>query len=136
MCSAAAAAIAVASYIVPWNAFPARGGVLLYLRQEGRGIGLSAKLHAYKLQEQGLDTVDANLRLGFPPDLRDYGVGAQILRDLGIRKLRLLTNNPQKIVGLAGHGLCIEERIPLSIPPQDDNRRYLETKRDRMGHEL
>lgn len=112
------------------------GGVLLYLRQEGRGIGLSAKLHAYKLQEQGLDTVDANLRLGFPPDLRDYGVGAQILRDLGIRKLRLLTNNPQKIVGLAGHGLCIEERIPLSIPPQDDNRRYLETKRDRMGHEL
>ncbi len=112
------------------------GGVLLYLRQEGRGIGLSAKLHAYKLQEQGLDTVDANIRLGFPPDLRDYGVGAQILRDLGVRKLRLLTNNPQKIVGLAGHGLCIEERIPLSIPPQDDNRRYLETKRDRMGHEL
>ena len=112
------------------------GGVLLYLRQEGRGIGLSAKLHAYKLQEQGLDTVDANVRLGFPPDLRDYGVGAQILRDLGVRKLRLLTNNPQKIVGLAGHGLCIVERVPLSIPPQEDNRRYLETKRDRMGHEL
>ena len=112
------------------------GGVLLYLRQEGRGIGLSAKLHAYKLQEQGLDTVDANIRLGFPPDLRDYGVGAQILRDLGVRRLRLLTNNPQKIVGLAGHGLCIVERIPLSIPPQDDNRRYLETKRNRMGHEL
>ncbi|MCH5284931.1 MAG: bifunctional 3,4-dihydroxy-2-butanone-4-phosphate synthase/GTP cyclohydrolase II [Akkermansiaceae bacterium] len=110
------------------------GGVILYLRQEGRGIGLAAKLHAYKLQEQGLDTVDANIKLGFPPDLRDYGVGAQILRDLGIRRLRLLTNNPCKIVGLSGHGLEITEQVPLSIPPHDDNRRYLDTKRDRMGH--
>ncbi len=110
------------------------GGVILYLRQEGRGIGLSAKLHAYKLQEQGLDTVDANIRLGFPPDLRDYGVGAQILRDLGVRKLRLLTNNPKKIVGLSGHGLEIVEQVPINIPPNADNRRYLETKRDRMGH--
>ena len=112
------------------------GGIILYLRQEGRGIGLSAKLHAYKLQEQGLDTVDANIRLGFAPDLRDYGVGAQILRDLGVRRLRLLTNNPRKIVGLSGHGLEIAEQVPLSIPAHDDNRRYLETKKERMGHIL
>ena len=112
------------------------GGIILYLRQEGRGIGLSAKLHAYKLQEQGLDTVDANIRLGFAPDLRDYGVGAQILRDLGVRRLRLLTNNPRKIVGLSGHGLEIVEQLPLSIPPHEDNRHYLETKRRRMGHKL
>ena len=111
-----------------------QGGVILYLRQEGRGIGLSAKLHAYKLQEQGLDTVDANIKLGFAPDLRDYGVGAQILRDLGVRQLRLLTNNPRKIVGLSGHGLEIVEQVPISIPPHEDNRRYLETKRERMGH--
>ena len=110
------------------------GGIILYLRQEGRGIGLAAKLHAYKLQEQGLDTVDANIELGFPPDLRDYGVGAQILRDLGVRRLRLLTNNPRKIVGLSGHGLEIVEQLPIAIPPHDDNRRYLETKRERMGH--
>lgn len=110
------------------------GGILLYLRQEGRGIGLSAKLHAYKLQEQGMDTVDANIRLGFAPDLRDYGVGAQILRDLGVQKLRLLTNNPKKIVGLAGHGLEIVEQMPISIPAHADNKHYLETKRDRMGH--
>ncbi|MBQ9095882.1 MAG: GTP cyclohydrolase II [Akkermansia sp.] len=110
------------------------GGVLLYLRQEGRGIGLSAKLHAYKLQEQGLDTVDANIELGFAPDLRDYGVGAQILRDLGITKLRLLTNNPKKIVGLAGHGLEVVEQMPISIPAHEDNKAYLDTKRDRMGH--
>jgi len=110
------------------------GGIILYLRQEGRGIGLSAKLHAYKLQEQGLDTVDANIKLGFAPDLRDYGVGAQILRDLGARHLRLLTNNPRKIVGLAGHGLDVVEQLPISIPPNEDNRHYLETKRDRMGH--
>lgn len=110
------------------------GGVLLYLRQEGRGIGLSAKLHAYKLQEEGLDTVDANIQLGFAPDLRDYGVGAQILRDLGVRKLRLLTNNPRKIVGLAGHGLSIEEQMPISIPAHADNKHYLDTKRERMGH--
>lgn len=112
------------------------GGIILYLRQEGRGIGLSAKLHAYKLQEQGLDTVDANIKLGFAPDLRDYGVGAQILRDLGVRQLRLLTNNPRKIVGLSGHGLEIIEQVPLSIPAHEDNRRYLETKKERMGHLL
>ncbi len=110
------------------------GGVILYLRQEGRGIGLSAKLHAYKLQEQGLDTVDANIKLGFAPDLRDYGVGAQILRDLGVRKLRLLTNNPRKIVGLAGHGLEVVEQMPISIPAHADNKHYLDTKRERMGH--
>lgn len=110
------------------------GGVILYLRQEGRGIGLSAKLHAYKLQEQGLDTVDANIQLGFAPDLRDYGVGAQILRDLGVRKLRLLTNNPRKIVGLTGHGLTIEEQLPINIPAHEDNKHYLDTKRNRMGH--
>ena len=110
------------------------GGIILYLRQEGRGIGLSAKLHAYKLQEQGLDTVDANIELGFAPDLRDYGVGAQILRDLGVRKLRLLTNNPRKIVGLAGHGLEVVEQMPISIPAHDDNKHYLDTKRERMGH--
>ena len=112
------------------------GGVILYLRQEGRGIGLAAKLHAYKLQEQGLDTVDANIQLGFAPDLRDYGVGAQILRDLGVRHLRLLTNNPRKIVGLSGHGLDVVEHLPISIPPNEDNAHYLETKRDRMGHML
>ena len=111
-----------------------QGGVILYLRQEGRGIGLSAKLHAYKLQEQGLDTVEANIKLGFAPDLRDYGVGAQILRDLGIRKLRLLTNNPRKIVGLAGHGLEVVEQMPISIPAHEDNKHYLDTKRERMGH--
>ena len=110
------------------------GGVILYLRQEGRGIGLSAKLHAYKLQEQGLDTVDANIQLGFAPDLRDYGVGAQILRDLGVRKLRLLTNNPRKIVGLTGHGLTIEEQLPINIPAHEHNKHYLDTKRERMGH--
>ena len=110
------------------------GGVILYLRQEGRGIGLSAKLHAYKLQEQGLDTVDANIKLGFAPDLRDYGVGAQILRDLGVRKLRLLTNNPRKIVGLAGHGLEVVEQMPINIPAHEDNKHYLDTKRERMGH--
>lgn len=112
------------------------GGVLLYLRQEGRGIGLSAKLHAYKLQEQGLDTVEANIRLGFPPDLRDYGIGAQILRDLGVRHLRLLTNNPKKIIGLEGHGLDVIEQVPISIPPNESNAFYLETKRDKMGHTL
>lgn len=112
------------------------GGVLLYLRQEGRGIGLSAKLHAYKLQEQGLDTVEANIRLGFPPDLRDYGIGAQILRDLGVRHLRLLTNNPKKIIGLEGHGLDVVEQVPISIPPNESNAFYLETKRDKMGHTL
>jgi len=111
-------------------------GVIIYLRQEGRGIGLSAKLKAYKLQDQGFDTVDANIKLGFAPDLRDYGVGAQILRDLGIRKLRLLTNNPKKVMGLKGHGLEIVEQVPLSITPHKDNCKYLSTKKERMGHTL
>ena len=110
------------------------GGVILYLRQEGRGIGLSAKLHAYKLQEQGYDTVDANIKLGYAPDLRDYGVGAQILRDLGVRHLRLLTNNPLKIQGLSGHGLDVVEHVAISIPAHADNQHYLDTKRERMGH--
>ena len=110
------------------------GGVILYLRQEGRGIGLSAKLHAYKLQEQGYDTVDANIKLGFPPDLRDYGVGAQILRDLGVRHLRLLTNTPLKIQGLSGHGLDVVEHVPISIQAHAQNKHYLDTKRERMGH--
>jgi len=110
-------------------------GVVLYMKQEGRGIGLVNKLRAYKLQdEQGLDTVEANLALGFQMDHRDYGIGCQILRDLGIRKLRLMTNNPRKRVGLAGYGLEIVERVPIEIPPNEVNRRYLLTKRDRMGH--
>ena len=112
------------------------GGVLLYLRQEGRGIGLPAKIHAYKLQEQGLDTIEANEKLGFPSDLRDYGMGAQILHDLGVRRIRLLTNNPRKVVGLEGYGLEISEQLPLSLPPNIHNLRYLETKRLRMGHTL
>jgi 3,4-dihydroxy 2-butanone 4-phosphate synthase/GTP cyclohydrolase II len=111
-------------------------GVLLYLRQEGRGIGLLAKLKAYKLQEEGLDTQDANIALGFPPDLRDYGVGAQILVDLGIKRLRLMTNNPRKVIGLEGYGLEITERVPLEFPPNEHNRRYLETKCCKMGHVL
>jgi 3,4-dihydroxy 2-butanone 4-phosphate synthase/GTP cyclohydrolase II len=111
-------------------------GVLLYLRQEGRGIGLLAKLKAYKLQEQGLDTQDANIALGFPPDLRDYGVGAQILVDLGVKKIRLLTNNPRKMIGLEGYGLEITERVPLEFPPNEHNKRYLETKCCKMGHVL
>jgi 3,4-dihydroxy 2-butanone 4-phosphate synthase/GTP cyclohydrolase II len=111
-------------------------GVILYMRQEGRGIGLPAKLHAYRLQEQGLDTVDANLKLGFPMDLRDYGVGAQMLCDLGLKKIRLLTNNPKKVVGLQGYGLEIVEQLPVKIRPNPHNARYLKTKKERMGHAL
>ncbi|MBK1827002.1 bifunctional 3,4-dihydroxy-2-butanone-4-phosphate synthase/GTP cyclohydrolase II [Haloferula rosea] len=112
------------------------GGVLLYLRQEGRGIGLAGKIHAYKLQEQGLDTIEANEKLGFSADLRDYGMGAQILQDLGVGKIRLLTNNPKKVVGLEGYGLEIVEQLPISLPSNPHNERYLETKRDRMGHKI
>jgi 3,4-dihydroxy 2-butanone 4-phosphate synthase/GTP cyclohydrolase II len=111
-------------------------GVLLYLSQEGRGIGLLNKLRAYKLQEEGLDTVDANLRLGLPADLRDYGIGAQILVDLGLRRIRLLTNNPKKLVGLAAYGLEMIERVPIQIPPGERNRAYLRAKRDKLGHML
>jgi 3,4-dihydroxy 2-butanone 4-phosphate synthase/GTP cyclohydrolase II len=111
-------------------------GVLVYLRQEGRGIGLINKLKAYALQDQGLDTVEANLALGFPPDLREYGVGAQILRDLGIRRMRLLTNNPRKVRALEGFGLEIVERLPLKGGDNPHNQRYLLTKRERLGHWL
>jgi 3,4-dihydroxy 2-butanone 4-phosphate synthase/GTP cyclohydrolase II len=112
-------------------------GVLLYMRQEGRGIGLMAKLKAYKLQqEEGLDTVEANKRLGFAPDLRHYGIGAQILFDLGVRQIRLLTNNPKKVIGLEGYGLKIVERVPIQMPPRDENRRYLLTKKEKLGHIL
>lgn len=109
-------------------------GALIYMRQEGRGIGLANKLHAYRLQEEGLDTVEANVKLGFAPDLRDYGTGAQILADLGIHRLRLLTNNPGKVIGLSGYDLEITERVPIVAEPGDFNRSYLETKRTRMGH--
>jgi 3,4-dihydroxy 2-butanone 4-phosphate synthase/GTP cyclohydrolase II len=112
-------------------------GVILYMRQEGRGIGLLAKLKAYQLQqEERLDTVEANRRLGFGPDLRHYGIGAQILVDLGVRQIRLLTNNPTKVVGLDGYGLRLVERVPIQIPPNQKNRRYLKTKRDKLGHLL
>ena len=111
-------------------------GVLVYMRQEGRGIGLPAKIHAYKLQESGLDTVEANKRLGFPMDLREYGLGAQILSDLGVHKIRLLTNNPRKMVGLSGHGLEIVGRVPIKSKPHAQNARYLRTKKSKMGHLL
>ena len=112
-------------------------GVLLYMRQEGRGIGLENKMKAYKLQQDhGMDTVEANVHLGFPPEKRDYGIGAQILTDLGLERIRLLTNNPKKMIGLEGYGLKIIERVPLVIPPGEQNRDYLRTKRDKMGHLL
>ncbi|HHL35378.1 MAG TPA: bifunctional 3,4-dihydroxy-2-butanone-4-phosphate synthase/GTP cyclohydrolase II [Desulfobulbaceae bacterium] len=112
-------------------------GVVLYMRQEGRGIGLVNKLRAYRLQdEEGLDTVEANVELGFKPDLRDYGIGAQILRDLGVRQMRLLTNNPKKIVGLEGYGLKVTDRLPIEIPGDKENKQYLRCKRDKMGHLL
>jgi 3,4-dihydroxy 2-butanone 4-phosphate synthase/GTP cyclohydrolase II len=111
-------------------------GVILYMNQEGRGIGLINKLKAYKLQEQGMDTVQANLALGLPMDGRDYGVGAQILRDLNISKIRLISNNPQKRVGLLGYGLEIVEQIPIEIQPNPHNEKYLQTKRDKMGHTI
>lgn len=111
-------------------------GVLLYMRQEGRGIGLVNKLRAYQLQESGLDTVEANERLGFQADLRDYGIGAQILYDLGIRKIRMMTNNPRKIAGIQGHGLEVVERVPIQVPAHKENVRYLQTKRTKLGHLL
>lgn len=111
-------------------------GVIVYMRQEGRGIGLAPKMQAYKLQEQGLDTVEANLKLGYGMDLREYGIGAQILADLGIKRIKLLTNNPKKVVGLDGYGLEIVEQVPIKVKPNRHNKKYLQSKKDRMGHLL
>jgi 3,4-dihydroxy 2-butanone 4-phosphate synthase / GTP cyclohydrolase II len=113
-----------------------RRGVLLYLSQEGRGIGLLNKLRAYKLQEEGLDTVDANLKLGLPADLRDYGIGAQILVDLGLSSIRILTNNPKKISGLAGYGLSVADQVPIEHAPNPHNAAYLRAKAEKLGHTL
>ena len=109
-------------------------GVIVYMRQEGRGIGLASKIKAYKLQERGYDTVQANLKLGYPMDLREYGLGAQILVDLGLKTIRLLTNNPKKIVGLEGYGLEIVEQVPIKVKPNPHNEKYLRTKREKLGH--
>lgn len=114
----------------------AKRGVILYMRQEGRGIGLANKLKAYELQDKGMDTVEANKALGFKPDLRDYGIGAQVLVDLGLKKIRLLTNNPKKIVGLEGYGLEVVERIPLQVSPTRANKRYLKAKKEKLGHDI
>ena len=111
-------------------------GVVVYMRQEGRGIGLAPKIKAYKLQEQGYDTVEANEKLGFDMDLREYGLGAQILADLGLKTIRLLTNNPRKIVGLEGYGLQVVEQMPIKVKPNPHNARYLNTKREKLGHLL
>jgi 3,4-dihydroxy 2-butanone 4-phosphate synthase / GTP cyclohydrolase II len=111
-------------------------GVLIYMRQEGRGIGLVAKIHAYKLQEKGLDTVEANLKLGFPADLREYGLGAQVLYDLGVRKMKLMTNNPKKVVGLNGYGLKLVDQVPIRVKPSKYNEKYLKTKKKKLGHLL
>jgi 3,4-dihydroxy 2-butanone 4-phosphate synthase / GTP cyclohydrolase II len=111
-------------------------GVLLYMAQEGRGIGLLSKLQAYELQEQGLDTVEANLELGFAADAREWGIGNQILADLGLSTIRILTNNPKKISGLEGYGLTVVEQVPIEVPPNAENRRYLAAKRDKLGHRL
>lgn len=111
-------------------------GALIYLRQEGRGIGLANKLHAYALQEKGLDTVEANVRLGLPIDKRDYGIGSQILRDLGLKKLRIMTNNPKKIYGIDGFGLCVVDQVPIRVEPGEFNKTYLATKKEKMGHIL
>ena len=119
-----------------WQVAEAGRGVILYMRQEGRGIGLPAKIKAYKLQEEGLDTVEANLRLGYGMDLREYGLGAQILVDLGLKTIRLLTNNPKKVVGLKGYGLEITEQVPIRVKPNPHNARYLKTKREKLGHLL
>jgi 3,4-dihydroxy 2-butanone 4-phosphate synthase/GTP cyclohydrolase II len=111
-------------------------GVLLYMAQEGRGIGLLNKLKAYELQENGMDTVEANLELGFPADMREYGIGNQILADLGLSTIRILTNNPKKITGIEGFGLTVVEQLPIEVQPNDENRLYLETKRNKLGHRL